>query len=181
MSSKAFNEAKRRTDVYFEQEKDNQRMQDIYDILDADQALADEYGFAGKIGGSLLGFIFGGIEGARAGGELGSQVRFFAPEEFEVEDLDWTYDEGKFNVGALGDFREDVLADRYDYEMGEYVSAFGDIINAYDVLDEPGWGGWANTDTLYHKYLSPDAFERRSWDRYLVDEDEPYYENWWDK
>ena len=47
MSSKAFNEAQLRTDVYFEQEQERIKQQELYDILDADQALADEWGLGG--------------------------------------------------------------------------------------------------------------------------------------
>ena len=175
MSSKAFNEAQLRTDVYFEQEQERIKQQELYDILDADQALADEWGLGGKVVGTLLGGLFGGFEGAQIGGQIGSQARFFAPEEFETSDLDFTYDEGKFGVGDLREFREDVEAGIYDYEMGEYTTAFGDLLNAYIIGSDDEWLGWGNSDSLYYKYLSPDAFEEREWMRWLEDEDESYF------
>lgn len=85
-------------DLRQEQKQEDQAMQEIYDMMDEDAKERDMYDLVGSFVGGALGFAIGGFKGAYTGYNLGGNLSYLAPQEFDASDLDDPrLDGGMFN------------------------------------------------------------------------------------
>ena len=121
-------------DLRQEQNQENEAMQDIYDMMDEDARERDKYGLMGSISGGLLGFIIGGPQGALKGYQLGGNLAYLAPQEFDESALnDPRLDGGIFNPGAMESFKDDVLYADAAEDIAMYLDTTKDLFTVATV------------------------------------------------
>ena len=117
-------------DLRQEQKQEDQAMQEIYDMMDEDAKERDMYDLVGSFVGGALGFAIGGSKGAYTGYNLGGNLSYLAPQEFDASDLDDPRLEGgMFNPGAMDSFKDDVLFADASEDIAMYQNTVGDLFS----------------------------------------------------
>tara|TARA_R100000781_G_scaffold110656_3_gene76262 strand:- start:514 stop:1050 length:537 start_codon:yes stop_codon:yes gene_type:complete len=125
----AYRQAMLASSVKAEQDKENIRIQDAYDVIADDQETAADWGLWAGILGGLIGFGLGGFSLAKSGFQLGSGFgSYIAPEEFEESMLD--IDSGLFGTDDIVHLKADVLSDLDAYERAQELNLISGIFSA---------------------------------------------------
>ena len=111
-------------------DQEQQAMQEIYDMMDEDARSRDLYGLVGSIVGGAVGFATGGFAGAYTGYQLGGNLAYAAPQEFDEGDLDDPrLAGGMFDPGAMDSFKDDVLYADAAENIAMYQDTVGDLFS----------------------------------------------------